>query len=63
MKENAGWWVELFVEVAIFVIGFAGNVLVLIIVQNTRKITHGIFVTSLAVADLVLLRFDSPVSF
>ena len=64
MKENAGWWVELVVEVAIFVIGLAGNVSVLIIVheKNARKTIHGIFVTCLAVADLVLLCFDSPVS-
>ena len=64
MKENAGWWVELLVEVAIFVIGLAGNVFVLITVheKNTRKTIHGIFVTSLAAADLTLLCFDSPVS-
>ena len=64
MKENAGWWVQLVVEVAIFVIGLAGNVFVLIIVheKNARKTIHGIFVTSLAVADLFLLCFDSPVS-
>ena len=64
MKENAGWWVELVVEVAIFVIGLAGNVSVLIIVheKNARKTIHGIFVTCLAVADLVLLCFDSPAS-
>ena len=64
MKEKAGWWVELFVEVAIFVVGLAGNIFVLIIVheKNTRRTIHGIFVTSLAVADLVLLCFDSPVS-
>jgi len=64
MKENAGWWIELVVEVAIFVIGLVGNVFVLIIVheKNARKTIHGIFVTSLAVADLILLCFDSPVS-
>ena len=64
MEVNAGWWVELLVEVAIFVIGLAGNVFVLIIVRekNTRKTIHGIFVTSLAAADLILLCFDSPVS-
>ena len=64
MQENAGWWVELVVEVAIFVIGLAGNISVLIIVheKNARKTIHGIFVSCLAVADLVLLCFDSPVS-
>ena len=63
MKENTGWWVELVVEVAILVIGLAGNVFVLIIVheKNARKKIHGIFVSSVAVADLVLLCFDTPV--
>ena len=30
--------------------------------KNTRKTIHGILVTSLAAADLILLSFDSPVS-
>ena len=48
--------------ITVFVIGLVGNIFVLIIVQkrNTRKTVHGIFVTCLAVADLVLLCFDSP---
>ena len=64
MEETPGWWVELVVEITIFVVGLVGNIFVLIILHDkkARKTTHGIFVTSLAVADLVLLCFDSPVS-
>ncbi|KAL9957386.1 hypothetical protein ACROYT_G039017 [Oculina patagonica] len=64
MKENPRWWIELVVEVTIFVIGLVGNIFVLIILhdKNARRTIHGIFVTSLAIADLVLLCFDSPVS-
>ena len=36
--------------------------LIIVHKKNTRKKVHGIFVTCLAVADLVLLCFDSPVS-
>ena len=47
-----------------FVIGLIGNIFVLIIVhkKTTRKTIHGIFVTCLAVADLVSLCFTSTVS-
>ena len=57
------WWIELVIIITVFVIGLVGNVFVLIIVhaKNARKTVHGIFVTCLAVADLVLLCFDSPV--
>ena len=49
------------VEITIFIVGFVGNIFVLIIVHEVKKKTiHGIFVTSLAIADLVLLCFDSP---
>ena len=50
--------------IIVFVIGLIGNIFVLIIVnrRNNRKTVHGIFVTCLAVADLVLLCFDSPAS-
>ena len=63
-NASSRWWVELLTEVTIFVIGFLGNIFVLIIVhkRNARMTVHGIFVTSLAIADLVLLCFDSPVS-
>ena len=58
------WWIELVIIITVFVIGLVGNIFVLIIVhaKNVRKTVHGIFVTCLAVADLVLLCFDSPVS-
>ena len=36
--------------------------LIIVHKRNTRKTIHGIFVTCLAVADLVLLCFDSPFS-
>ncbi|KAJ7340425.1 hypothetical protein OS493_003173 [Desmophyllum pertusum] len=64
MKENASRWVELVIEVTIFIIGLLGNIFVLITVhkRNNSKTIHGIFVTCLAIADLVLLCFDSPVS-
>ena len=63
-EKASRWWIELVTEVTIFVIGLLGNIFVLIIVhkRNARKTIHGIFVTSLAIADLVLLCFDSPVS-
>ena len=50
--------------IMVFFIGVVGNTFVLIIVheKTARKTIHGIFVTSLAIADLVLLCFDSPVS-
>ena len=55
---------EIITTIIVFVIGLVGNIFVLIIVhkRNTRKTVHGIFVACLAVADLVLLCFDSPVS-
>ena len=58
------WWIELVIIITVFVIGLVGNIFVLIIVhaKNARKRVHGIFATCLAVADLVLLCFDSPVS-
>ena len=49
------------IEITIFIVGFVGNIFVLIIVHEVKnKTIHGIFVTSLAIADLVLLCFDSP---
>ena len=36
--------------------------LIIVHAKNARKTVHGIFVTCLAVADLVLMCFDSPVS-
>ena len=36
--------------------------LIIVHKKHTRKTIHGIFVTCLAVADLVLLCFDSPFS-
>ena len=64
MEETPSWWVELVVEVTIFVIGLVGNIFLLIILhdKSASKTIHGIYVTSLAVADLVLLCFDTPVS-
>ncbi|XP_020626527.1 neuropeptide FF receptor 1-like [Orbicella faveolata] len=64
MEKNSIWWIELVIIIAVFVVGLVGNIFVLIIVQakNARKTVHGIFVTCLAVADLALLCFDSPVS-
>ena len=64
MERDAKWWVQLATEITVLIIGLTGNVFVLIIVhkRNARKTIHGIFVTSLAIADLVLLCFDSPVS-
>ena len=58
------WWIELVIIITVFVIGLVGNIFVLIIVhaKNASRKVHGIFVTGLAVADLVLLCFDSPVS-
>ena len=58
------WWIELVIIITVFVIGLVGNIFVLIIVhvKNARRTVHGMFVTCLAVADLVLLCFDSPVS-
>ena len=64
MEKNSTWWMELVIIIAVFAVGLVGNIFVLIIVheKNARKTVHGIFVTCLAVADLVLLCFDSPVS-
>jgi len=64
MEKNYRWFLEIVTIIIVFVIGLVGNIFVLIIVhrRNTRKTVHGIFVSCLAVADLVLLCFDSPVS-
>ena len=64
MEKNPIWWIELVSVITVFVLGLVGNIFVLIIVhaKNARKTVHGIFVTCLAVADLVLLCFDTPVS-
>ena len=64
MEKNSIWWIELVSVITVFVLGLVGNIFVLIIVhaKNSRKTVHGIFVTCLAVADLVLLCFDTPVS-
>ena len=64
MEKNSTWWMELVIIIAVFAVGLVGNIFVLIIVheKNARKTVHGIFVTCLAVADLVLLCFDSPAS-
>ena len=64
MEKNWKWWILVTIIIIVFVIGLIGNIFVLIIVhkRNTRKTIHGIFVTCLAVADLVLLCFDSPFS-
>ena len=64
MDKNFRWILQIVTTIIVFVIGLVGNIFVLIIVhkRNTRKTVHGIFVASLAVADLVLLCFDSPVS-
>ena len=64
MEKNSKWWTELVIIVLIFVVGLIGNIFVLIIVnkKGARKTIHGIFVISLAIADLVLVCFDSPVS-
>ncbi|KAJ7340430.1 hypothetical protein OS493_003178 [Desmophyllum pertusum] len=64
MEKDSKWWIEFVIIIIVFVIGFIGNIFVLIIVheKNATKTIHGIFVTSLAIADLVLLCFDSPVS-
>ena len=64
MEKNFIWWIELVSVITVFVLGLVGNIFVLIILhaKNARKTVHGIFVTCLAVADLVLLCFDSPVS-
>ena len=64
MEKNFIWWIELVSVFTVFVLGLVGNIFVLVIVhaKNARKTVHGIFVTCLAVADLVLLCFDSPVS-
>ena len=64
MEKNFIWWIELVSAITVFVLGLVGNIFVLIIVhaKNARKTVHGIFVTCLAVADLVFLCFDSPVS-
>ncbi|XP_022784118.1 neuropeptide FF receptor 1-like [Stylophora pistillata] len=64
MEKNLKWWTEVAVIITVFVIGIVGNVFVLIIVhkRNARRTIHGMFVTSLAIADLVLLCFDTPVS-
>ena len=58
------WWTEVAVIITVFIIGLVGNIFVLIIVneRNARKTIHGTFVISLAIADLVLLCSDSPVS-
>ena len=64
MDKNFSWILEIVTIITVFVIGLVGNIFVLIIVhkKNTRTKVHGIFVTCLAVADLVLLCFDSPIS-
>ena len=64
MEKNSQWWVELAITIIVFVIGLIGNIFVLIIVheKTARKTIHGIFVTNLAIADLVLVCFDSPPS-
>lgn len=64
MEENSIRWIELVIIITVFVIGLVGNIFVLIIVhaKNASKTVHGIFVSCLAVADLVLLCFDSPAS-
>ena len=64
MDKNFRWILQIVTMITVFVIGLVGNIFVLIIVhkRNTRKTIHGIFVTCLAVADLVLLCLDSPVS-
>ena len=64
MDRNYRWFLEIITIIIVFVIGLVGNIFVLIIVhkKNTTKTVHGIFVTCLAAADLVLLCFDSPVS-
>ena len=64
MEKNSQSWIEIVVIIVVFLTGLVGNIFVLIIVhkRNARKTIHGIFVTSLAIADLVLLCFDSPVS-
>ena len=64
MEKTWKWWILVTIIIIVFVIGLIGNIFVLIIVykRNTRKTIHGIFVTCLAVADLVLLCFDSPIS-
>ena len=64
MDKNFRWILQIVTMITVFVIGLVGNIFVLIIVhaKNARRKVHGIFVTGLAVADLVLLCFDSPVS-
>ncbi|CAH3137519.1 unnamed protein product [Pocillopora meandrina] len=64
MEKNLQWWTEVAVIITVFIIGLVGNILVLITVhqRNARKTIHGTFVISLAIADLVLLCSDSPVS-
>ena len=64
MEKNLQWWTEVAVIITVFIIGLVGNIFVLIIVneRNARKTIHGTFVISLAIADLVLLCSDSPVS-
>ena len=56
MDKNFRWILEIVTIITVFVIG---NI---VHKRNTRKTVHGIFVTCLAVADLVLLCFESPVS-
>lgn len=64
MEENSQWWFELAIIIIVFVIGLIGNIFVLIIVheKTARNTIHSIFVTSLAIADLVLVCIDSPPS-
>ena len=64
MDRNYRWFLEIVTIIIVFVIGLVGNIFVLIIVhkKNTRTTVHGIFVSCLAAADLVLLCFNSPVS-
>ena len=51
----------LVIETVIFIIGLVGNIFVLVITCKVKnKTIHGTFVASLAIADLVLLCFDSP---
>ena len=65
MDKNFRWILEIVATIIALVIGLVGNIFVLIIVhkRNTRKPTiHRLLVACLAVADLVLLCFDSLVS-
>ena len=62
-EKNSNSWIALAIIIIVFVIGLIGNIFVLMIVneKGSRKTLHGIFVISLAIADLVFFCFDSPV--